>query len=164
MCIRDKWLRSWSWRVATSTTSPPGAPSPPSGPHLGTYFSRRKLIEPLPPRPPRTQMLALSSMMSGTGGRWPRSGLGDDRDEAAGALLGEDEAAAHLGEDGVVDADAGVVARAEPGSALAHDDRSCRDHLAGEGLDSEALRLGVATVAAGAGALLMRHPASPSYP
>ena len=81
--------RSWSWRVATSTTSPPGAPSPPSGPPLGTYFSRRKLMEPLPPRPARTQMLALSSMMkNGPADAGRRSGLGDDRDEAAGALLG----------------------------------------------------------------------------
>jgi len=43
------------------------------------------------------------------------------------------------------------------GPALAHDDRSCRDHLAGERLDAETLALGVAPVAAGAGAFLMRH-------
>ena len=48
-CLWRKCERSCSWRVATSTTSPPGAPSPPSGPPLGMYFSRRKLMEPLPP-------------------------------------------------------------------------------------------------------------------
>ena len=39
---------------ATSTTSPPSPPSPPSGPPRGTYFSRRKWIEPSPPRPAMT--------------------------------------------------------------------------------------------------------------
>ena len=39
---------------ATSTTSPPRPPSPPSGPPFGTYFSRRKLSPPSPPRPAAT--------------------------------------------------------------------------------------------------------------
>ena len=43
--------RSRRRRSATSTTSPPSPPSPPSGPPRGTYFSRRKWIEPSPPRP-----------------------------------------------------------------------------------------------------------------
>src|SRR5262245_12915889 len=32
-------------------TLPPSPPSPPSGPPRGTYFSRRKLTHPSPPRP-----------------------------------------------------------------------------------------------------------------
>src|SRR5204863_1019533 len=43
--------RSRRRRPAASTTSPPPPPSPPSGPPRGTYFSRRKWIEPSPPRP-----------------------------------------------------------------------------------------------------------------
>ena len=37
----------------TTMTFPPRPPSPPSGPPLGTNFSRRKLVEPFPPFPPR---------------------------------------------------------------------------------------------------------------
>ena len=44
----------------TSTTSPPCPPSPPSGPPRGTWASRRKLTQPLPPPPPSTQIFALS--------------------------------------------------------------------------------------------------------
>ena len=47
---------------------------------------------------------------------------------------------------------------------LADDDGPGRHDLPGEHLDAEALGLGVAPVAAGAGALLMRHPCSPSRP
>jgi hypothetical protein len=45
---------------AASTTSPPSPPSPPSGPPRGTYFSRRKWIEPSPPRPATAVSLAWS--------------------------------------------------------------------------------------------------------
>src|SRR5258708_1127115 len=49
----------------------------------------------------------------------------------------------------------------EFGAALAPDDLSARDRLAGECLDSEPLRVGVAAVAAGAEPLLMSHRRSP---
>ena len=37
--------------VAAKIMLPPSPPSPPSGPPFGMYFSRRKLTQPLPPRP-----------------------------------------------------------------------------------------------------------------
>src|SRR3954447_5351139 len=46
--------------TARTTTSPPSPPSPPSGPPRGTYFSRRKWIEPSPPRPAITVSRARS--------------------------------------------------------------------------------------------------------
>ena len=47
-------------RSAYSTTSPPPPPSPPAGPPRGTYFSRRNAIEPSPPRPASTWIVARS--------------------------------------------------------------------------------------------------------
>ena len=46
--------------VATKRTSPPLPPLPPSGPPRGTYFSRRKLMHPLPPLPALMWILAVS--------------------------------------------------------------------------------------------------------
>src|SRR5437870_11533185 len=48
---------------------PPWPPSPPEGPPRGTYFSRRKAMQPLPPSPPFTNILASST---NTGRRLPR--------------------------------------------------------------------------------------------
>src|SRR5579885_2652887 len=42
-------------------TSPPSPPSPPSGPPLGTYFSRRKLLQPEPPSPAFTYRVTRST-------------------------------------------------------------------------------------------------------
>src|ERR1035438_1402885 len=42
------------------TTSPPRPPSPPLGPPRGTYFSRRKARQPLPPSPAFTRILTSS--------------------------------------------------------------------------------------------------------
>src|SRR5216684_5776090 len=44
-------------------TSPPLPPSPPEGPPRGTYFSRRNAIQPLPPSPALTRILASSINM-----------------------------------------------------------------------------------------------------
>src|SRR6185312_4585829 len=41
-------------------TSPPRPPSPPDGPPRGTNFSRRKAMQPLPPSPAFTRILASS--------------------------------------------------------------------------------------------------------
>src|SRR5882762_3498920 len=49
----------WLW-VASMMTSPPLPPSPPEGPPRGTYFSRRNAIQPLPPLPAFTRILASS--------------------------------------------------------------------------------------------------------
>src|SRR5271169_1155152 len=40
---------------------PPWPPSPPEGPPRGTYFSRRNAIQPLPPLPAFTNILASST-------------------------------------------------------------------------------------------------------
>src|SRR6516225_1660946 len=40
---------------------PPLPPSPPEGPPRGTYFSRRKATQPLPPSPAFTKILASST-------------------------------------------------------------------------------------------------------
>src|SRR5579863_3281182 len=42
-------------------TSPPLPPSPPEGPPRGTNFSRRKAMQPLPPSPAFTRILASST-------------------------------------------------------------------------------------------------------
>src|SRR6476620_9161929 len=53
-------MRVLSPATASKTTSPPLAPSPPSGPPNSTNFSRRKLTAPGPPAPERTKILAWS--------------------------------------------------------------------------------------------------------
>ena len=55
--------------------------------------------------------------------------------------------AVYLGEQGVVLANTDVEARVKLGSALAHQDIACPHALAGETLDAESLRMGVAPVA-----------------
>ena len=40
---------------------PPCPPSPPDGPPLGTYFSRRNATQPFPPSPPLTNIFASST-------------------------------------------------------------------------------------------------------
>src|SRR5437764_8053556 len=44
--------------------SPPLPPSPPEGPPRGTYFSRRNAMQPLPPSPALTRILASSINMA----------------------------------------------------------------------------------------------------
>jgi hypothetical protein len=51
---------------ARKMTEPPSPPSPPSGPPRGTYFSRRKWIEPSPPRPAMAVSFARSWNIAGT--------------------------------------------------------------------------------------------------
>src|SRR5271163_1254815 len=52
------------WRSLDSMmTSPPSPPSPPDGPPRGTYFSRRKARQPLPPSPAFTRIVASSMNM-----------------------------------------------------------------------------------------------------
>ena len=64
----SKVLSDESPLAAVMTTLPPCPPSPPFGPPRGTYFSRRKLTQPFPPLPPRTEMVAVSISI----GRLPR--------------------------------------------------------------------------------------------
>src|SRR5690348_17009150 len=57
---------------ATSHTEPPKPPSPPSGPPNGMNFSRRKLMQPLPPSPAWTLMFASSTNFIGWSGNGER--------------------------------------------------------------------------------------------
>src|SRR6266536_6365456 len=84
------------------------------------------------------------------------------RDHAAAATGLELDGAGTRGEDRVVPADAGPVARLELGPALAHDDLAAGDGLAGEDLHAEALGLRVAPVATRSETFLMSHPRPPS--
>src|SRR5205085_4415712 len=133
---------------ATSTTSPPSPPSPPSGPPRGTYFSRRKWIEPSPPRPATAVSRARS---------WNMALLVDDRHEAALAARPEGDLAIAHGEDRVVLADSGAGAGAEARTALPDEDHPRRHVLAGEELHAEHLRIRVAAVPRRAEAFLVRH-------
>src|SRR5690348_5807700 len=59
--LKRKWTKVL-WRSLDSmTTSPPLPPSPPEGPPRGTNFSRRKAMQPLPPSPALTRILASST-------------------------------------------------------------------------------------------------------
>src|SRR5438552_1539881 len=89
--------------------------------------------------------------------------LGEDRDKAALAAGAELDRPRPGREDRVVTSDSGPRAGLEARAALAHDDLAARHRLAGEDLDAEALRLGVAAVAARAQSLLVRHYFSPSF-
>src|SRR5579863_10133739 len=61
--LKRKWTRVL-WRSLDSmTTSPPLPPSPPEGPPRGTNFSRRKAMQPLPPSPALTRIVASSMNM-----------------------------------------------------------------------------------------------------
>src|SRR5699024_2541945 len=81
----------------------------------------------------------------------------DDVDHLAAAPVAELDGAGGEGEQGVVLAAADVLAGVELGAALADDDLPGADDLATEALDAEALRVGVAAVPGGAGALLRCH-------
>jgi hypothetical protein len=81
----------------------------------------------------------------------------DDGDRAAGVAGRELDRARAGGEDRVVAAEAGALAGAEAGAALADDDLAASDLLAGKDLDAEHLRVRIATVAARAESLLVRH-------
>src|SRR5207342_1177500 len=175
----------FSWRKSTSVlrfssacryTSPPLPPSPPSGPPSGMNFSRRKLMEPLPPFPAITVMSASStSFMDGPCGvcrlqkqRTPpergssHTGTPNLLDDAHGAALlrtlgRELDLAVHEREQRVVAAEADARTRVELRAALANDDVAGFDGLATVQLDAQVLRVGVAAVARRTYALFMCH-------
>src|SRR5512147_1826631 len=74
-----------------------------------------------------------------------------------GAVLGELHLAGHHREEGVVLADADVLARVELRAALADDDGARVHELAAVGLDAQALALGIAAVAGRAACFLVCH-------
>src|SRR5437764_444455 len=123
-------------------------------------------MQPLPPSPALTRMVAWSmntaqlscNKNAARGERrslgWRRAPLrlgGDDRRDAdetsAGTLVGEVDDAVDLREEGVIAADADVLAGVELRAALADEDRSAGHELAGEALDAEHFRLRVAAIA-----------------
>src|SRR6202142_752902 len=58
------------------TMAPPRPPSPPLGPPQGSYFSRRKEMQPLPPSPAEAFMMHSSTNMPST---LPKSAFGSNR-------------------------------------------------------------------------------------
>src|SRR5436190_4198767 len=124
-------------------------------------------MEPSPPAPARTWILARSCSMpaphpdTGRRTRPGRAGLLgrrlDHRDHPAAAAGAKLDGSRAGGEDRVVAADAGAVAGPEAGAPLTHDDLAAGDGLAGEHLDAQPLGVRVAAVAAGAQSLLVRH-------
>src|SRR3954454_10321377 len=87
---------------------------------------------------------------------------GGDADEAAAlAFVVESHDAVDLGEERVIAADADVHAGIETRSALADQNRTAGDELAGEALDAEHFRLRIAAVARRALSFFMSHGCSP---
>src|SRR5204862_3186771 len=131
------------FRSAMAWMLPPRPPSPPSGPPRGTNFSRRKLMQPPPPWPASTRMSTSStnmqlvvslvvSLQSGIGRglttidcrlttlfNWQDADLA-----AARAVIFKPDAAGDFRENRIVFAEAGVQARFEAASPLAHDNRA----------------------------------------
>src|SRR5574337_1156949 len=153
---------------------PPFPPSPPLGPPRGTYFSRRKLTQPRPPSPARTTTRAVSTNISDVGLRMADGqseirhsqsamGLagGGDGDETIAAALFDLHDAAHLGEQGVVTADADVLPGLEPRAPLPDDDAPPGHRLTGEGLHSQAAARAVPAVPRTAHTLLVCHAMPP---
>src|SRR5262249_9751328 len=140
--IRRNAERSRRPASTETTTSPPRPPSPPSGPPFGTYFSRRKLRPPSPPRPAWTRACARSWNMTRPG-RARLLGSRGDRDEALFARAAELDGAVAKREDRVVTSETCARAGAELRSALPDDDHSGLDRLPREDLHTETLRLRV---------------------
>jgi hypothetical protein len=73
--------------------------------------------------------------------------VSDDIDDTATTSHAELHTAVGSGEQGVVAATADVLAGVETGTALTHDDRTCRCNLAVKQLHTQTLGLGVPAVA-----------------
>src|SRR6516162_6845349 len=152
---------------------PPCPPSPPDGPPLRTYFSRRNATQPFPPSPPFTTIFAsptnieLPSRSAGRAapqkqkrprhkhrGRRPSPlvrGLFCFRrpyvhEPPARAPVFELNVPGHQREQRVVLALRHVLARAMLGSALAHDNRACVHQLPAEPLYPEPLSVRIPPV------------------
>src|SRR5271155_1567063 len=61
--LKRKWISVLCCSLDSIQMSPPLPPSPPEGPPRGTNFSRRKAMQPLPPPPALTRILASSINM-----------------------------------------------------------------------------------------------------
>src|SRR6187401_3506257 len=119
-------------------TLPPAPSSPPSGPPLGPYFSRRKLTQPLPPRPPWISICTRSTNIEKSTKNKKRTLPQSESVPAsctansklvrgsqhvyAAAFLVELDGPVHQGEQSVVLAAADVPAGVKHGADLPHDD------------------------------------------
>src|SRR5579875_1237904 len=161
-------------------TLPPSPPSPPEGPPRGTYFSRRKAMQPLPPSPPRTWMRASSTNMGGWACCQHRPGKRTGKEQRSGrrgrpgfdrqnvdefpqtAFVLEPDDARHAGIERVVapasDVQSGTIARAP----LADQNAAAGYELPVKALDAEPLAGGIASVDRGTAAFFVRHGRSPS--
>src|SRR5207302_5090761 len=157
-------------RSARAHTLPPRPPSPPSGPPRGTYFSRRNEATPSPPLPACTSIFASSMNFMALKMKKPHRrrqgfserGSGLRRYDAHGlarvlAFHRIQHLAGDAREERVVAPHADVGAGMHLRAALAHEDLPGVDALAAEGLDAEALGLGIAPVARAAACFLVGH-------
>src|SRR5262245_9342093 len=160
---------------------PPSPPSPPSGPPRGMYFSRRKLMQPSPPRPAVTSMVTRSTNMAvrddepGVGERDQTKtgmpgGIPDEQfyacnsdlvfrwdDVHAAAFAVKLHFAIDEREQRVVAALPDALAGVELRPQLADDDVPGDDLLAAVTLHAAALAVRITTVAAGALTFFMCH-------
>src|SRR5215470_15061466 len=147
-------------------TSPPRPPSPPEGPPRGTYFSRRKATQPLPPSPAFRRILASSTNTGEPAGgppragtprepwvrvarRWRRASVGNrgHADEAATApAVFELDVPGDQREQRVVLALPHVFARLVPGAALANQNGARVHQLPAEALHAQPLAVRIAAV------------------
>ena len=169
---------TWCPTRTTRTTSPPSPPSAPSGPPSGLNFSRRTLAQPLPPSPAatcrtaRSTNVAMRVLFERKAARAGPACAGPPSDACCVQVgqptwtmltvlrprLAPNCTAPGLErEQRVVAATADAVTGVEVGAALADEDLAGLDDLAAEALHAEELRVGVATVARGARALLVSH-------
>src|SRR4051812_18752716 len=160
-----KALGVLGWGRARGVAGPPPPRPPPLGPPNSMNFSRRKLRQPLPPSPLRTQILAWSRKRMNEKGKaaaFPSlppvargallRGRGHrlDVDVGAAQCRFEGNVALDQGEDRVVAAEAYILAGPPLGAALTNDDVA-RDHgLAAVLLDPQALARRIAAVAGAA--------------
>src|SRR6516164_3481002 len=142
---------------------PPLPPSPPLGPPFGTNFSRRKAMQPCPPFPARTVILASSINIGGetrTSGTRPigriqrwyfelQAGSFDrlNADEAAGvAFVFECDDAGDFCKEGIVSSDADIHARFELRSTLTDENGSTGDQLTTKAFHTQPLGMTVAAI------------------
>src|SRR5579884_3679924 len=159
---------------------PPLPPSPPEGPPRGTYFSRRKAMQPLPPSPARTWMRASSTNMAGKAYCQHRPGTKTGKEQRSGRrggigfdwnhvdkfpqapLVLEPDNARHTGIEGIIapapDVESGTIA----GAPLADQNAAAGHKLPVEALDAKSLAGGIPTVDRGPATFFVRHGCAPS--
>src|SRR5215831_18819388 len=139
---------------------PPLPPSPPLGPPRGTNFSRRKAMQPWPPSPALTVILASSMNMPLEAILWRPAVLFDrlNRDESSRrAFVFKLHDSGNLCEECIVLANTNIQAWLEFRAALTNQYRSAGHELAGKALDSEPLGVAVTAVARTSNSFFVSH-------